>query len=310
MSSVSDPILPISRSALDRLGRRLAQTSSGSGPTADDDLTALASVLEAYDEVLVRTKARVDEIVDEARRTLGVALETPTSRLKTTPTLVDKLRRQPNLGLKDIQDIAGIRVVGAINRSDQDRICEMISDGFSQEPKPSRLTDRRENPSFGYRAVHVVVYSFGLPVEVQVRTLGQQLWANFYERLGDVFGRGIRYGEEPVDADQAFLPGMTRRDFVRALHSWSEQLDMLERTEVELVSAERAVKEVEERLGITGQDAFRELDLGPFDQTRQLLAQTRARHDEVAATIIGGLHRLNQLIAGSRIQVGGEEGAG
>jgi GTP pyrophosphokinase len=37
------------------------------------------------------------------------------------------------------------------------------------------VIDRRQTPSFGYRAVHLIVRVSGRPVEVQIRTLIQQL---------------------------------------------------------------------------------------------------------------------------------------
>jgi hypothetical protein len=51
----------------------------------------------------------------------------------------------------------------------------------------------------GYRAVHVIVYPGSFPIGIQVRTRWQHQWAEWYERLADQYGRGIRYGEPPVD---------------------------------------------------------------------------------------------------------------
>jgi len=49
----------------------------------------------------------------------------------------------------------------------------------------------------GYRAVHVVVFPEALSVEIQVRTARQHEWAELFEKLADLVGRGIRYGEPP-----------------------------------------------------------------------------------------------------------------
>jgi ppGpp synthetase/RelA/SpoT-type nucleotidyltranferase len=43
--------------------------------------------------------------------------------------------------------------------------------------------------------VHVVVSLDDVNVEVQVRTIGQHVWADLMERLADRLGREIRYGE-------------------------------------------------------------------------------------------------------------------
>ena len=41
--------------------------------------------------------------------------------------------------------------------------------------------------------------------EIQIRTRLQGLWANVYEKLADAFGREIRYGLLPDDAEQREL---------------------------------------------------------------------------------------------------------
>jgi ppGpp synthetase/RelA/SpoT-type nucleotidyltranferase len=57
------------------------------------------------------------------------------------------------------------------------------------------VIDRRLKPVQGYRAVHIVAFPDGFPIEVQVRTRLQHDWAELFEKLADVLGRGIRYGE-------------------------------------------------------------------------------------------------------------------
>ena len=78
--------------------------------------------------------------------------------------------------------------------------------------------DRRAKPSFGYRAVHVVVKVDGLPVEVQLRTSLQDRWAQIVERMADSWGRQIRYGQKPDEplarigeANRTFVVDLVRR---------------------------------------------------------------------------------------------------
>jgi ppGpp synthetase/RelA/SpoT-type nucleotidyltranferase len=143
--------LPISRTQLDKLGERIAAADI----IADDDYGTLEQVLDTYDEVLQRAESRVREV---GYRT--------TSRLKTSGTLVDKLRRESGMKLKAVQDIAGIRVVVPGGRSEHDDAVTDVSRAFSGTGKAPRLRDRRDQPSSGYRAVHVVVFEENLPVEV------------------------------------------------------------------------------------------------------------------------------------------------
>jgi ppGpp synthetase/RelA/SpoT-type nucleotidyltranferase len=55
----------------------------------------------------------------------------------------------------------------------------------------------------GYRAVHVIAYPDGYPIEIQIRTEWQHLWAEWFERLADRYGRGIRYGEPPAHGGES-----------------------------------------------------------------------------------------------------------
>jgi len=59
----------------------------------------------------------------------------------------------------------------------------------------SKIDDLRNEPHFGYRAVHVIVWQDGLRIEVQIRSRLQQLWAETMEKFADAWGRGLRYGE-------------------------------------------------------------------------------------------------------------------
>lgn len=59
------------------------------------------------------------------------------------------------------------------------------------------MFDRRESPSNGYRAVHVVVRHLDLPIEIQVRTALQHVWAELSEKLSDVVDPAVKYGGGP-----------------------------------------------------------------------------------------------------------------
>ena len=92
-----------------------------------------------------------------------------------------------------MQDVVGLRLVSNLVLVQQDRLTRDLRALFPA----SRIVDRRKRPSHGYRAVHLIVDLNGIPVEIQIRTHYQHLWADITERLADAWGRGIRYGRPP-----------------------------------------------------------------------------------------------------------------
>ncbi|WP_052489155.1 hypothetical protein [Streptomyces sp. 150FB] len=177
-------VLPFSKSQIERLGKRLVQT-----PLPEESLLAdLGNLLLAYDEVL--------EGATSAVRRLGYE---PTGRVKNTGTILEKLRRHGGSWLKSIQDLAGMRVVVDGGRREQDEVVAAIAELFATVGREPKLVDRRLCPSHGYRAVHLVVFPDGVPVEIQVRTKWQHEWADMFEKFADLVGRGIRYGEPPAE---------------------------------------------------------------------------------------------------------------
>ena len=129
--------------------------------------------------------------------------QVPSSRIKNTGTITEKLRRNGGHTLGSIHDLGGMRLVVTGGRAEQDRVGERIRQLFVDEARAPRVIDRRVEPMQGYRALHLIVYPDGYPIEVQVRTEWQHLWADWFERLADQYGRGIRYGEPPVGGGDA-----------------------------------------------------------------------------------------------------------
>lgn len=76
--------------------------------------------------------------------------------------------------------------------------------------------------------MHVIVNVDGMPIEIQIRTELQDLWAQIFERLGDVWGRAIRYGGEPdgIPGDPSVFAA--RRNIVALLIEVSADIADLE----------------------------------------------------------------------------------
>jgi Region found in RelA / SpoT proteins len=200
--------LPVTKAELNRLGDRLRDSQAPSS----SDLELLAGVLAAYRENLEQAETHL--------RGLGYA---PTTRVKTTPTMTDKLRRTHGMELARMQDLAGARIV-VDDFTAQDEAARKISGLYQKLGCRCRLIDRRADPRYGYRAVHLIVHIDQMPLEIQIRTQMQDTWANIVERLADRWGRGIRYGQDPEGPDWL----TERKDFITALINLSDQTAPLE----------------------------------------------------------------------------------
>jgi ppGpp synthetase/RelA/SpoT-type nucleotidyltranferase len=252
----------ISRGEIDRLGNRIRDAG---GLLGEDERGLLEQVLSSYLETLERA-------VEIVERGLYPRAVSPTPRLKSDKTLIEKLLREPKMRLSRVEDIAGMRIVEEITRLQQDELADRIAALF----EGSRIIDRRADPRSGYRAVHLRVTLDGRFVEIQVRTTLQNLWAQAYEALGDVWGRGIRYGELPTEP--------ARRSLVETLLRLSEEIAEHEEALAELVEREILLDELGDP-GTTEEEESR----AAFDQD---LGETRGRQEEYARRLRSSLENV------------------
>jgi putative GTP pyrophosphokinase len=169
---MSQPIDSLSTAAVDQLGERLRRTL-----TVED--------LRLLDQYRREFGPDYAVVVTAVREALG--LEASGRPAKSTTAIVDKLNRG-SMRLSQMQDIAGCRVVVADTLA-QDAAVSHLTTLFQ-----STIVDRRERASHGYRAVHVVLRPRKRPIEVQVRTVLQHLWAEFSEKAADTYGIEVKYG--------------------------------------------------------------------------------------------------------------------
>lgn len=200
----------VSTSQIDRLGERLR--------TSDVIEAADLDLLQAY-----RAEHEAALIGVQTRLSQALSYVDQTARIKTIQTLHDKLRRQPTK-LSRIQDIAGVRIVQAMDLLEQDAL---IAD-ITREFPGSKVVDRRARPMHGYRAAHVVVRVGRCWIEIQVRTQSQHLWAEVVERLGDHWGRDIRYGGLPSGGTQTVDGSMSRLEFWELVQETGRSLAVIE----------------------------------------------------------------------------------
>jgi ppGpp synthetase/RelA/SpoT-type nucleotidyltranferase len=175
----------ISKTKIDQLGDRLRKDR-----ITEADLTLLdayrLSFGEAY-ETVVRTIRKKFKLV-------------PTGRpAKSTTSIREKLLRE-SIRLTQIQDIAGCRIV-VPDIEKQDQVVDSLHENFPE----ATLVDRRQKPSYGYRAVHVIPEINGKLIEIQIRTSLQHLWAELSEKVSDVIDSAIKYGGGPDNVKEPLM---------------------------------------------------------------------------------------------------------
>ena len=172
----------VSKTQVDRLGDRLKR-----GNITEEDLRLLDQYRRLFTDAY-------ETVVGIIRDKLGLE---PTGRpSKSTTSIADKLKRE-SIRLTQIQDIAGCRIIVA-DIAEQESVVNSLKDLFPQ----AIVVDRREKPSHGYRAVHVVVTRDGKLIEIQVRTSLQHVWAELSEKFSDVIDSSIKYGGGDVEIQE------------------------------------------------------------------------------------------------------------
>ncbi len=201
-------------------------------------------------------------------------------RLKNTGTIIEKLKREKT-ALGKMQDIAGLRVVlGQGGRAEQDQIVhDLLRRPWLAE---AESIDRRSDPRFGYRAVHVVGRVDDHLLEIQVRTMLQHRWAAVYERLADEWGRGMRYGEPPPEKSLRIGgASVSAREVDRYMMELSDYIDDLER--IQLAS------EAQETADAAAAD---ELPVHELESRRNRVFRERLQNDRDAKSLVASLREV------------------
>jgi ppGpp synthetase/RelA/SpoT-type nucleotidyltranferase len=149
---------------------------------------------EAKRSLYERLRAEALFTIEETLAPLGVKLHSVTSRLKTAESFAKKIERgRYQSPFEDIHDIVGVRIV-CLFLSDIARIRDAIAGAFDVSVEDDKI-EGADVASFGYMSLHLVVtfkksYSGPrydslreLAIEVQVRTLAMDAWANVSHHL-------------------------------------------------------------------------------------------------------------------------------
>lgn len=120
-------------------------------------------------------------------------------RLKRSPSILLKLKRNPSMDLARMQDIGGLRAI-VRNQQRVERLAEMYrKGGFKHELVGEKNYILTPKPD-GYRSIHLIfkykneratAYE-GLQLELQIRTKLQHAWATAVETAGTFLNQALK----------------------------------------------------------------------------------------------------------------------
>lgn len=168
----------VSRSQVRRAGERLRRDETPS----DADRQIYSDYRKTFEEPLREVGGTIRNFAGDAPIQ---------SRLKRFETVVEKLQRGTS-DLSRLEDIAGCRVVLPTMIEQQ-----QVLDRIRKTWQVIRERDYQASPRDGYRALHVVVRVRERPVEVQIRTAWEDMWANASEELAKRVDPAIKNGGGP-----------------------------------------------------------------------------------------------------------------
>lgn len=186
----------LTRSGIDRAGRRIRHSEREEGESLPGDLAVVDAFRGEHIDTLEEVQGRLTGFFHE-RVELPPERYPITSRLKTPKAIRAKLCRSTT-ALSRMQDIAGARIVVPSLQLQDVMLPVLIEEVFGAHG-PSIKDQRIEPDQWGYRAIHIVITAKGHLAEVQLRTLYQDRWAQVVEGLDAGQGWDLKHGRGPAE---------------------------------------------------------------------------------------------------------------
>ena len=124
-----------------------------------------------------------------------------TQRLKRRNTIIGKLTREPSMESHSSTTLAGFGHAFPVSRT-----CMQLADAYVRPGPSSRRGIYFANPKpSGYRALHVIARRDDFAIEVQLRTVRQDAWANQVEDDGRQIGIGLKFGAGATDIHDYYV---------------------------------------------------------------------------------------------------------
>ena len=171
----------ISQKQINKIGKKFRDSIYD-----ENDYIFLEDFKKSYDQLLIDKTSNISEIINKELNNFVLV-----GRLKRTNSIIRKLQRKNNYGmdLTRMSDIAGLRLI-VNNMEDQNLVINIIKSQLSIE----KIYDYRDSDQ-NYRSVHLVSKVNDKFIEIQIRTVAQQTWADESEGFGEHAKQGF-YSEQ------------------------------------------------------------------------------------------------------------------
>ncbi|MDW5612501.1 RelA/SpoT domain-containing protein [Mycolicibacterium sp. D5.8-2] len=174
-----------SKSEINRCGELVRKVRYEGYPLDADDLDHAIEVISWFRAQHAYPMAKVRYGLSSMVRTEG-GDEVVSQRLKRVPRIVRKLQRTVGsstgrTALARLEDIGGVRAI-LRDGAELERVRRRVDKNWKSDYRRPPRDYIAEPKAIGYRAVHFIVVRDGRAIEVQLRTRGQQQWADAAEQ--------------------------------------------------------------------------------------------------------------------------------
>ena len=135
---------------------------------------------------------KLKDFVMEKMQESQIDCEFVSARLKMITTILDKVKTGRHKKVSTMQDLGGVRVVFH-NQEDLYKLHTILLE--CKTFKIVRTKDYiKETKETGYRGIHIIYNVDGYSIELQLRTIGQHIWASTVETVGWYLNEDLKSG--------------------------------------------------------------------------------------------------------------------
>ena len=226
----------------DNAGQFVSKGSSSSKKSAQ---TTKSKILKKYPELdskfVSKQIEKSEKIRSEAKKSnqelqnnlQSIPNVQISGRVKEVESMVGKLARKPELykDVEDLNDISGVRVM-ADNLGDVFKSINFIKDNYEIIEEKNNIDVDRD----GYRSYHFIINDGGVKSEIQVRTINQNIWANYvHDTIYKPKNRKLQnYVKNNADLIQSYILGMSNYYYEKDNGNQTKRPDCPEEIQIEL----------------------------------------------------------------------------